>query len=44
MEKVEKYRDCIKQVLTKYAAYKPSYVGAVGAGSLLSFKGCRQVK
>ena len=25
MEKVEKYRDCIKQVLTKYAAYKPSY-------------------
>lgn len=25
MEKVEKYRDCIKQVLTKYATYKPSY-------------------
>jgi len=23
MEKIEKYRDCIKQVLTKYAAYKP---------------------
>ena len=25
MEKVEKYRECIKQVLTKYAAYKLSY-------------------
>ena len=25
MEKVDKYRDCIKQFLTKYAAYKPSY-------------------
>ena len=25
MEKIEKYRDCIKQILTKYAAYKPSY-------------------
>ncbi|MEG3906157.1 XisI protein [Microcoleus sp. B4-C5] len=25
MEKIEKYRDCIKQVLTKYAGYKPSY-------------------
>ncbi|MGB7442204.1 MAG: XisI protein [Coleofasciculaceae cyanobacterium] len=25
MEKVEKYRDCIKKVLTEYASYKPSY-------------------
>ena len=25
MEKVEKYRDCIKKILSEYAAYKPSY-------------------
>lgn len=25
MEKVEKYRNCIKKILTEYASYKPSY-------------------